>query len=596
MIRNQVSNGIQKDLPRRFVTLDFARGIAIVIMIILHIIGDYLNVEVLLSDSIINTIPIINLLALVILPYFGGLAGFFLIVSAAGNMVSMYRDLERGKSVRGIVLKQVIGGIILLIFAMLSESTIGYHGVVGNFFRNLNNPTNGNYTVFLWQWNTFETVHTIAWCLIINGCVQGLLSLKKNWQNKKQIIIAYIVLAVVVVGLTQPIWNLVGKIPGATGFYPFGEFASSTPIELHQLYQPWIGTESFWQILRAPFLNVLAAPMEPLFPYLAVSFIGSIIGILISRPKEKIKKNMPRNIFLVGLVMFLGGLAGVIVIIIKILNSQGFDTAIEIYRLISFHRHWALDYQSYIPPFSWLAQFLTLNGFSLMLIMFLFRLIEFRGISKRFADKSRFVRRFGIVAFSNYNNQWLYPLVFCITSLLLTRNAYEKQFWGGTFLTIIFTLLLFHAILLGWERIGYIGSLEWSIRTFGNNIVPARRERFDKSIKWWQRGKIDVENSFKNPEWIDFNKVETKENNCENIQTVSDDSKLALRLSMIGLCSILFIVVSIFSLFISINSRKNDGKNKHNTAAFGISIAGIVLLTGIIITTLIIPIETLGLF
>jgi hypothetical protein len=206
MIRTQTANSTQeKYIPKRFVTLDFARGIAIVGMLILHLIGDYLNVDVLLGEDMINTLPIINLLALVLLPYFGGLAGFFLIVSAAGNMVSMYRDLGREKSVRSIVLKQVIGGVVLLIFAMLSESTLGYHGVIGQFTRNLNNPANGNYSVALWRWNTFETVHTIAWCLIINGCIQGLLSLKKNWQNRKRMIISYIVLAVVVIALTQPI-------------------------------------------------------------------------------------------------------------------------------------------------------------------------------------------------------------------------------------------------------------------------------------------------------------------------------------------------------------------------------------------------------
>ncbi|NHJ40605.1 MAG: DUF1624 domain-containing protein [Asgard group archaeon] len=603
MIRTQTSNNTQdKYISRRFATLDFARGMAIVLMIILHIIGDYLNIDVLLSDSVINTIPIINLLALVILPYFGGLAGFFLIVSAAANMVSMYRDLGRGKSVRSIVLKQIIGGIILLIFAMLSESTIGYHGVVGNFFRNLNNPANGNYSVFLYSWNVFETVHTIAWCLIINGCIQGLLSLKNNWKNRKQLIIAYIVLALVVIGLTQPIWTLIGRIgPG----YPFAEYAPGIT-----LATPRIGYESFWDILRAPFLTALAAPMEPLFPYLAVSFLGSIIGIIISQPKEKINKNMPRNFLLVGFVMFLSGLIGIVFILLHIMNgtynpgTDPFDVAISFYRLISFHRHWAPDAMNVIhpgevvniPPFSWLAQFLTLNGFSLMLVMFLFRLVEFRGISKQFADKTRYVRRFGVVAFSNYNNQWLYPAVFFLVSLLLTRNFYEKLFWGGIFFTIVVTFLLFHAILLGWERIGYIGSLEWTIRTIGNNLIPVRKDRFDKSVKWWQRGQINVENAFRNPEWIDLKNVETIEDNDENKHEVSDDSKLALRLSIIGLCSILFIVVSFFSLFISINSRKKDGKNKHNTAAFGISIAGIILFIGIIITTLVIPIGTLGLF
>ncbi|NHJ05944.1 MAG: DUF1624 domain-containing protein [Candidatus Heimdallarchaeota archaeon] len=596
---------VYKRTFKRFATLDFARGMAIFLMIGFHTISLVLNIGDMLAD--INNLPLINLVALIIIPFYGGLAGFFLLVSSAGNMVSMYKGLESGNSVRSIVVKQVVGGLLLLVFAMLCEALIGYHGAFGNFFRyldripeyfqydpNLNFEHWGevidyNWQVLLYRWNHFETIHTIAWCLIINGIVQGILSLKERWKNRKQMIITYAILAVIVVGLTQPVWEIVKLIlPG----YPFGLIPDTGNV----MFTPVIGEDRWWRIITAPFFSALAAPMEPLFPYLAISFIGSIIGIVITKPKEEINKNFPRNMFLVGLGMFITGVVGVIIIIVKILINQDFDAAVGLYQLIPYHRHWTPDYASYIPLFSWLAQFLAVNGFSLMLVMFLFRMIEFRGKSKAFSDKTRFVRRFGIVAFSNYNNQFIYYIMFYLLSIAFFPVAYTKFYWGGTFLVIIASLLVYMLFLLGWERIKYIGSLEWFIRTFNNNVIPVNRKRFDISVKWWQKGQIDVEGVFYHPEWIDLvNPNEEKKQNEEQVISEQRDSKLALILSIVGLVTLIFNAASIFGLFVSLNARKLEGKNKRNTASIILSIIGCVLFVTFYIICFIIKIGSLGL-
>ncbi len=93
-------------------------------MIVLHLISEFLDIGTLLAN--LNTIPLINLLLLFILPFLGSLAGLFLLVSAASNMVSMYRQLEKGLSVANLVLKQLVGGLLLLFFAMLSEGFFGF--------------------------------------------------------------------------------------------------------------------------------------------------------------------------------------------------------------------------------------------------------------------------------------------------------------------------------------------------------------------------------------------------------------------------------------------------------------------------------------
>ncbi len=591
---------------KRFATLDFARGVAIFLMIGLHTLALVLNIPDLLA--VIEDLALVNLIMLIIIPFYGGLAGFFLLVSSASNMVSMYRDLERGNSIRGIVFKQVFGGFLLLIFAMLCEGLIGYHGAFGNFFLNLNdipgffqyNPilnyenwgggVTYNWQVLLFRMNHFETIHTIAYCIILNGMVQGLLSLKKNWQNRRRMIISYVILAVVVVGLTQPIWDIVSLYgPG----YPFGLIPETGNV----LFTPVLGEDKWWRFIAAPFLSALAAPMEPIFPYLAISFIGSIIGIEITKPREKLNKKFPRNMFLVGTFMFVAGLIGVAVIILGIMNVTDFDTAIGIYQLIPYHRHYSPSYANYIPPFAWVAQFLCVNGFAIMLVMFLFRLIEYRGRSKAFSDRTKIVRRFGTVAFSNYNNQFIFYIMFFLLSSAIFFTPYAKFYWAGTFLVILVTLAVFTLLLIGWEKIKYTGSLEWFIRTVTNNLVPARKKRFDPSVKWWQKGQVDVEGAFYNPEWIDLeDPEEEKAKDEKKFLKNQSESKLALILSIVGLVTIILNAASIFGLFVSLRARKIEGKNRKNTRALIISIVGCVLFAAFYIVCFSIKIGVLGIF
>ncbi|NHK30934.1 MAG: hypothetical protein FK730_06245 [Asgard group archaeon] len=343
-----VSNlNIERQAPKRYVSLDFARGIAIFLMLALHNVMTVLDINELLKPEVINTLPIINLLALVIIPFFGGLAGFFLLVSAIGNMISIYRDLEKGRSVGSLVVKQIVSGFLLLFFAMIIENFTGYFGLAGQFFKNLNNVGATNWEVIRYRFNHFETIHTIAWCIILNGIVHGILSINNNWQNRKRMIIIYAILAVIVVGVTQPIWSGVGNLVEG---YPFGIYPNG-----HSIYMPWAWSESWRDVFRAPFLGILAGREEPVFPYLAVSFMGSIIGIVLSKPKEEISKKFTKSSFAASLIMFLGGLLGIIIVIIKIADKTDIDTAILFYKDIALHRNWALDRADYIPPFSFLG-------------------------------------------------------------------------------------------------------------------------------------------------------------------------------------------------------------------------------------------------
>jgi ABC-type antimicrobial peptide transport system permease subunit len=221
-------------------------------------ISDTLDIDTLLSD--INNIPLINMVMLIVLPYLGGLAGFFLLVSAIGNMVSIQRHLQAGKSVKSLFWKQVIGGFILLFFAFISEGFMSLWGTVGSFFWHINDPLHTDITLWLYQGYNFETIHTIAWCVILNGIVQAILSRKEGWKNPKKLIKIYIILAIIVICATQFVWwGVSAIIPG----YPW----AINPLTGQPLFKPMLGTSPFWEIIVGIFgFGILMGILGGLYP------------------------------------------------------------------------------------------------------------------------------------------------------------------------------------------------------------------------------------------------------------------------------------------------------------------------------------------
>lgn len=525
-------------------------------MLFLHIINDTLDVDGLTAD--IGNVASINLVALVVLPFLGGLAGFFLMVSAIGNMISMMRFLQKGKPVKDLIIRQVMGGVLLLVFAMLTEGVIGYHAAVGSIFRHLNDPSAWSYQMIFYRGFHFETIHTIAWCVILNGIVQGILVKIYGHENYKKIIKAYIIGAIIVVVATPFLWDAISMaIPG----YPFG----TNPAWGTDWHTPDIRKANFGEIVVIFFANVIAGRPEPCFPYLAASFIGSIIGIVLSMPREKIPRKFPRIMLTIAFIMFIVGVVGLVLNIVLILEKDGFDKAIDTYTMIWSHRWYVTE--NGVPILGWLFQFLALNGVGLAAIMVIVRLVEFRGNGAEFAAKTTFVRRFGTLAFTIYNCQFLYFFAqWAVNSLIgFSPNPYQRGGWGGTFLILLLTFAIFHIILYSWEKVNYIGSIEWMIGTIAAHLIPGR-----KSEKpWYRKGEIDVKNAFYNAEWL--NVVEKEEINHKKME----ESKLVANLAGWGF---LFPPLSLVCLPLSIKAQKKEKVNKFNVRGKAISIIGIVFL------------------
>ncbi|MEX2684829.1 MAG: hypothetical protein Q6373_024865 [Candidatus Sigynarchaeota archaeon] len=566
---------------KRYASIDFLRGLAIFLMIFLHVISDSFDINGITSN--INNVPVINVIALVVISFLGGLAGLFLAVSAIGNMISMMKFVQSGKPVKDLIVKQVAGGAILLAFAVLSEGVIGYHGAFGEIFNNLNDLSSYTGEVFFSGGFRFETIHTIAWCIIINGIVQGILVKMHGIEHPGKIIKSYIILAISVLVATPFVWEWLLQALGPGFPYGTAPFART---------EPDLRNATLVEVITVFFANVLAGKPEPCFPYLATSFFGSIIGIVLSLPREKIPRVFPKRVLQIAFVMFIVGISGIVMNIVMMMEHDS-NAALNLYSFMWDHRLWVNNAMNvkdammfsaiptYLPVLGWLFQFLALNGVSLAAIMLIVRVVEFRGNEKEFAAKTTFIRRFGFVAFTIYNIQWIYFIARFIVTTVFYGSPYVKMDWGGTFVTLVLSLAAFHLIMIAWERVKYIGSIEWMIGTIAAYVIPSRKIE----TPWYRKGELDVKNAFYNAEWLNI--VEKEEIQHDKLE----ESRLAYKLSGWGF---LFPPLSIICLALSRNAEKQEKANRFNKRAKITAIIAIVFLIAWVTVTSIFSLSAMG--
>ncbi|MBD3227602.1 MAG: hypothetical protein GF329_05375 [Candidatus Lokiarchaeota archaeon] len=522
-------------LIRRFASIDFLRGLAIWLMILVHTVMRWYDRAWIEAGGV--EVPGILLVLMILLIVVGGSAGFFLMVSAIGNMISMWRNLEKKISIKGLFLKQVLGGILLLIFAMIVEAIIGYKGALGQLVI-----SDWEYGVWAYRYRFFhmETIHTIAFCVIINGIVQVILSRNNGFRKIKRNIIIYVILAVICIILTIPIYNIVRYfIPG----YPLGV----NPETGIPFQYPLIGVSDPLDYLVLFFLFPIAGNPEPLFPFLAISFIGSIIGIYMC--KEKPSKSFPKKGMYIGFTMFLIGAIGVVIAI-----TMGFETFGNF--LANF---WNI---TGLYPNSWFWWFICVNGIAMILILLVIRLVEFRGIGENFAKKTIYFRRIGFVAFSVYTFQFFDVLPRFLYGFIPGVPAFPLKMGPQVILLIPLVFLTWELILRLWEKTNFTGGLEWSIGIIADQLIPAKGAKGP----WWKPSRLDAKEYLYNAEWLNI--IPKNEVEHEKLK----DSKLSFKLSLLGFIGF---PLSIIALFIARTSVKTEGKNKFNKIATILSFTGL---------------------
>ncbi|MGA1819930.1 MAG: heparan-alpha-glucosaminide N-acetyltransferase domain-containing protein [Thermoplasmatota archaeon] len=539
---------------RRFASIDFMRGFAIFMMVVFHVIMRWYDGEW-IKEGDLEGVPMVGLVFFMIVVYFSAWAGFFLMVSSIGNMISMHRNLERGKSWKKVMMFQIVGGLLLLAAAVLVESTIGYHA----FFGYAVEGKLDKWTTILYRGFHMETIHTIALCVIVNGIVQGLLSRKGGHLKVRRNIRIYAVLAAISVALTGPVYKFLRVlVPG----YPMAKWNSSIAGELDVQY-PVIGESGIGDILLKTVMFPLGGNPEPLFPFLAIAFIGSIIGLYLCR--KDCPRKMPRNGILAGVGFAVIGLVGTGVVLA--LGYADVETLMD-----NFYQPPGLY------PSLWFWWFLFLMGGQLALVLLIIRMVEFRGKGKEFGNRTLSIRRYGYVAFSIYTYQFIYVLPRALMGIFpnVSNNwPYPERigWWLPVLVMMPMTILLWEIVLRAWEKIEYVGGMEWMMAKVAEKLLPGRREGGAKKRRWWQAARLDAKEYLFKPEWMNI--VDRKD--VDHVG--KEESKLALSLSLGGL---FFLPLSLGGLWIGRSSMREEGRNWQNTGAVAVSLITMGLYAALI--------------
>ncbi len=521
---------------KRYPSLDVMRGLAIFMMVVFHVIMRWYD-RGWLEDGELEGVPIILLLLMVVVIFFSGWAGFFLLVSAVSNMISMQKAVERGVSWKKLMLFQVGGGTLLLIAAVLVESTIGYHGYIGEAVKG----EFDKWPIILYRGYHMETIHTIAMCIIINGIVHSILIRKGGHLKPLRNMKIYALLAGLVIVFTGPVYWLQRRIiPG----YPVETWTPDLVGKAIEVQYAVIGESSIGDILLKAIMLPFGALPEPLFPFLALSFIGSIIGINLTRGDRSL--SFVRKGITIGSLMLLVGLFG-----------TGAVLAFGIYDPGEFTNYF---YQ--LPglyPGAWLWWFLCLAGAQLAVVLLFMRMIEYRGKGRSFGKKTLFLRRYGFVAFSVYTFQFIDVLprvVFQLFPDLASMYPYPKELSVLLCLIMIpMTVLLWEVVLRLWEKVDFALGMEWWIAKAAEKMFPGKRVGTGKKLKWYQVKRLDPIGYLHKPEWLNVRKTDHE---------AKEDSKLSLTLSVIGL---LFYPLSLIGGVLAFKSRKLEGRNPYNRFA-----------------------------
>jgi len=445
---------------KRLASLDFQRGLAIWMMVFLHVFNhmvDYGAVDAGKLFSFEAGYGFFSSLFFVFAAFFGNWIGYFIIISAIVNAYATTKKALAGTPPRRLFGKQILTGIGILIAGAITEG-FGYYGYFGAVLRS-DHPftaaawTNPNIVNNIWrQFFHMEALQIIGWCMIITAIIQYFLFIKGGASKYLRNIIVLGSLTLVIFILSPIIWNLVDnmsywKIPTDPSLDPYHY---SWPSDVFQPYNAGI---------VAYLLVIVAGDYYPLFPFLGASLLGAVIGTVLAKP------NPPKRLPLWGLGLFLG-----------LLVAGGICAALLPFD-ITFNR-------------PYLGFFFFLTGGQVGAILLFFYLVEWRGKSEKFAKNIvvKYFRTWGMIALTIFALQiWsLAPrAAFNWTMSMNTMNELidpftQKGWFGIVLLFAIATVLFYDLLIWSWAQINFIGSYEWLIIKFSSlaSKEPSNRLNF----------------------------------------------------------------------------------------------------------------------
>ncbi len=466
-----------KPKMKRIASLDFQRGLAIWMMVFLHVFDHIWDFSSVGLNDLFTTLNFGLSLVMVIMAFFGGFAGYFILISSVVNSLATTKSAIKRTPPGKLLFKRILTGVGILIAGRITE-TFGYYGYFGRVLRSgdsilaASTWTDPFALSFFWR-RIFmmEALQIIGWCQIITGVVAFFLVRNGGAKKLARNLIIYSGLAVVILVATPFMWNWIDNLNWSN--LPSAGLLADWDLNNADLYHNAWPSEAL-QSENASFLAylcvILTGDLYPIFPFLATSFIGSAWGLLLAKPKPS--KKLPLYGGLVTLGIFVIG---------AVLNIiLGFD--------LNFQR----------PPMQY---FFLLLGAQFGIMILLLWLVEYRGKAQKFGNNIivKYFRLWGTIALSVFSLQiWsLVPRAILnpIFNINLMNEKFPLKYGWWVILFAVLTILCYDLLFWLWAQINFIFSFEWFIIKLGS--LPT------KSVS----RRLNVKEILHGVEWMDYKEM-----------------------------------------------------------------------------------------
>lgn len=439
---------------RRITSLDFARGLAVMGMTLFHGFfnsWDFFGTGDL--GSLTWQLPFAFLFFI-----FGHWRGFFIMISAAVHTYVMAKRLKEGNNRLSIMLKNIFAGFVLWGIGTLYNAIFNTFGIIDTWHR-----THGTWN---WQIATdfvffVEALQDIAFSIIIASIIFYFISRKDGMKKLLRNSIIFSILGLIIIFVA-----------------PFVQQGINQAIGIE--YQPGVLVD-FRTDAGPPYLQPNPHPFArywliffggreaPIFPMLAPGLVGIIIGMWLAQDKPS--KKFLKVGYWTSLGLFLLGGLWFVLVDSKLFTVSLFSTGPNNSGVLVFQ---------HVHP-TWFM--LSNTGLELAALLFLIHKVEFNPKLKvdKWLRRSRFVRRWGIVALTVYMSQVLIFIPEKVLNIIAAAGGfsweyvtrYQMPFLNAALLSVVFFIAADIVIRI-WDKLRFIGTWEWLFAYI--NLIVGRRK------------------------------------------------------------------------------------------------------------------------
>jgi len=418
---------------KRLATLDFLRGLAILMVVGFHSIERALPID--FWDNFISTAPKWQFYLFGPFLLLMSWRGFFILISAIVYIYT-FESKVRITNNPGIILKNnIMKGTILFLFGCIINIFLQPDAAIGSFLLT------GQWRPeqFIFKLKNSNAIQMIALGLIVYSFIHFILTRNKGYEKITRNLAIYVFLMTVIV-ILSPILNQI----------LFSNYAITRDDIIN------MDTNSPGQFLTSIFLANIVGNAQPLFPYLSVTFLGCIIGIILSQDEWSNKEKLTK-LYLLGIIIIIIGLLYWIVIS----GSEPLETFM-------------------IAPMWFLILNSGLQTFLFAIFLYFFDYSKNSQKKLKRIKNVRFIRRAGLVSLTLFSTQFLD----IIPRFLLTRITGIDYLSIGNLTTLFQSFLLlwivifYWAFLLRlWEFGKFYGSFDWLMGYINSSFLK-------KKIDW----------------------------------------------------------------------------------------------------------------